>query len=178
MRQRLAGASPHVLLDRFVDTLEPVKGYARGAEKNATNTPLNRLVDSIPPESNAARVFRDAVDAYLAGPPERRYSAHMRTRLAEWGEDARTIRPIFESNSLLTENVPVADSMAALCQAGIEALLALDPATQATNARDAAWKERASAAAKDGATRKGDILIQIAPAVVKLVDAVNVAPGQ
>jgi hexosaminidase len=178
MRQRLAGASPHVLLDRFVDTLEPVKGYARGADKYATNTPLNRLVDSIPPESNAARVFREAADRFLGAPPGQRYSAHMRTRLAEWGEDARTIRPIFENNSLLTENLPVADSMAALCQVGVEALLSLDPATQATNVRDAAWKERATAAAKEGATRKGDVLIAIAPAIAKLVDAVNVAPAQ
>ncbi len=37
-----------------------------------SSTPLNRLVDSIPPESDAARDFRDAVDRYLAAKDQRR----------------------------------------------------------------------------------------------------------
>lgn len=178
MRQRLSGTSPHELLDRFVSILEPVKGYARHAGNNATNTPLNRLVDSIPPESDAAREFRNAVDEFLAMPAQQRDSKKLREHLADWAEAARNVRPLLESNSLLTENLPVADSVIAQCQIGTEALLALDPATQGTNAPDAAWKQRAAAAAKDGVTRKGDVLIQIAPAIEKLVDAVNVGPAQ
>lgn len=178
MRQRLAGSAPHQALDRFVSILEPVKGYGRHAEKNATNTPLNRLVDSIPPESNAAREFRDAVDEFLAKPAQQRNSENLREHLADWADAARNVRSLLENNSLLTENLPVAESVIAQCQVGTEALLALDPATQGSNVRDAAWKERASTAAKDAATRKGDILIQIAPAIAKLVDAVNVASAQ
>jgi len=178
MRQRLAGSDAHQALDRFVSILEPVKGYSRHAGKNATNTPLNRLVDAIPPESDAAREFRNAVDEYLALPAEQRNSEKLRVHLADWAEAARNVRPVLENNSLLAENLPVADSVVAQCQAATEALLALDPASQTANARDAAWKERATATAKEGATRKGDILIPIAPAIAKLVDAVNVKPAQ
>src|SRR5581483_1133864 len=130
MRQRLAGTMPYQLLDRFASILEPVPGYQRHAGKYQTNTPLNRLVDSLAPESNAAREFRDAVDAYLALPPGERNSDDLRERLAHWADDAKSIRPVFEANSLLNENLPVADAVTALCQAGTEALLTLDAATQ------------------------------------------------
>lgn len=176
MRQRLAGTMSYQLLDSFASILEPVKGYARGAGKNQTNTPLNRLVDSIPPESNAAREFRDAVDAYLAQPTGQRNSEQLRQNLARWAEDSRGIRPILQADSLLTENLAVADAVAALCQAGTDALLSLDPATQSANPRDAGWKQRTAAAVQEASARKGDILIQIAPGVAKLVDAVVVTP--
>jgi hexosaminidase len=172
MRQRLAGAMPYRRLERFASILQPVEGYARQASKYQTNTPLNRLVDSLPPESEAARAFSEAVDEYLAKPADQRNSGELRRDLQEWADDAGRVRPMFEQNSLLTENLPVADAMTALCQTGTEALLALDPATRSTNARDVTWKEHAAAAVKEASSRKGDILIQIAPGVAKLVDAV------
>ena len=172
MRQRLAGSMSYQVLDRFASILEPVKGYSRGAGKYQTNTPLNRLVDSLPPESNAARKFRDAVDAYLAQPTGQRNSEELRRHLARWAEDAREVRSMFQADSLLTENLPVADAVATLCEAGTEALLTLDAATQSANTRDAAWKQRTAATVQEAGTRRGDILVQIAPGIAKLVDAV------
>ncbi len=175
MRQRLAGSMDYAVLDRFASILEPVKGYSRGAGRYQTNTPLNRLVDSIPPESNAARQFRDAVEAYLAQPAAQRNSDQLREHLTRWAEDAREVRPILQTNSLLTENLPAADAVAILCQTGTEALLSLDAATAGANPRDSAWKQRSTAAVQDASTRKGDLLIQIAPGIAKLVDAVTPA---
>jgi hexosaminidase len=177
MRQRLAGDMPYQPLDAFVSILEPVPGYQRHAGKNQTNTPLNRLVDSIPPESNAAREFRNAVDQYLAEPPQQRNSEELRKHLAQWADDARNVRPMFQADSLLTENLLAADAVATLCQTGTEALLALDPATQSANMRDADWKQHSAATVQDASTRKGDILVQIAPGIAKLVDAVVIAPA-
>ncbi|MBV8867768.1 MAG: family 20 glycosylhydrolase, partial [Acidobacteriaceae bacterium] len=74
MRQRLAGAMPYQSLDTFSSILEPVKGYSRNAETYTNTSPLNRLVDAIPPESDAAREFREAVDEYLATPKAQRNS--------------------------------------------------------------------------------------------------------
>jgi hypothetical protein len=67
--------------------------------------------------------------------------------------------------------------VATLCQTGTEALLALDPATQSANMRDADWKQHSAATVQDASTRKGDILVQIAPGIAKLVDAVVIAPA-
>ena len=68
MRMRLAGNMPVGPLDAFASILEPVKGYERHREPYGALTPFNRLVDAIPPESDAARAFGFAVDAYLAAP--------------------------------------------------------------------------------------------------------------
>ena len=169
MRQRLSPYDPY-LLDRFVAILEPVKGYGRHAQNYSTTTPLNRLADSIPPESEAAREFRNAVDAYLAQPAGQRDNTILRDHLTRWAQDAKNIRPIFQTNSLLIQDLPVVDAMETLCKAGLEALAFLESSTP----RDAAWRQKTAATVQDASTRKGDVLIQIAPGVAELVGAVPV----
>ncbi len=169
MRQRLAGTSPVKPLDTFASVLEPVKGYSRHAENYTSFTPLNRLVDSIPPESDAAREFRNAVDAYLAGSKEQVDAEGLRKKLALWSEKTTAVRPTLQTNSLLIEEIPVADSLARLCQAGQEALSSLSSHTTANSD----WKQRSLVAIDDAAKPKADMLIQIAPAIQKLVEAVQ-----
>ncbi len=179
MRQRLGGAMPVVPLDRFAAVLEPVKGYARHAQQYTSTTPLNRLVDSIPPESAAARDFRNAVDQYLAASKDQRNSAALRRQLALWSENAAAVRPTLDSNSLLTENIPVADALVTLCRVGQDALSYLDtgPASS-TTAPAADWKQNSLTAVQEAAKRHGDILIQIAPGIQKLVEAVQMTTTQ
>ena len=63
MQARLAGAFDPAPLAMFASILEPMKGYSRHrTQKFSSIFPFNRLVDAIPPESDAAREFRDAVD--------------------------------------------------------------------------------------------------------------------
>ena len=100
MRQRIAGSVPRQRMDTFVAILEPVKGYARHAENYSSSTPLNRLVDSIPPESNAAREFNNAVDRYLSGADASPES--LTKELAEWHDNAEQILPMLRENSLLS----------------------------------------------------------------------------
>ncbi len=169
MRQRLAGTMPYHPLDVFASVLEPVKGYSRHAERYTTTTPLTRLVDSIPPESDAAREFRDAVDEYLAAPKSQRNSEALRRQLGAWVDNTQQVRPMLQLNSLLNENLPAADAISTLCDAGQQALGYLDSG----NAPSADWKQRTLAVVnKYVDTRVGDLLIQIAPGVQKLVEAV------
>ena len=171
MRRRLAAASPYQPLDTFASILEPVKGYSRHAEKYNISTPLNRLVDSIAPESDTAREFRQSVDQYLAGTKGVPNSAPLAKQLQAWAENAVALRPTLERNSVLNEDLPVADALVRLCKAGQEALAFLD-----SNGRASAdWKQQNDAAVKQDSQRQGDILIQIAPAIQKLVDAVPVS---
>lgn len=175
MRQRLAGTMPYAPLDRFASILEPVQGYSRHAERNLNVTPLNRLVDSIPPESDAARLFSDAVDRWLATAPAQRNTTDIRDQLTRWQQDVAEVRPILQNNSLLIENIPAADAVVALCNIGQEAVSYLS--ANATSTAPADWKQRSTAVLHDAAQRKGDLLIAIAPAIQKLVDAVP-APKQ
>jgi hexosaminidase len=177
MRMRLAGSFPYGPLNIFASVLEPVKGYSRHAENYTSSTPLNRLVDSIPPESNAAREFRDAVDQYLARPANERNPEAIRRQLAKWGENAVVVRPMLQTNTILNEDLPVADALGTLCQVGQEALSMIPPSSTAASDYAGA-KQRDAAAVQDAAKRRADILIQIAPGIQKLVDAVeSQAPG-
>jgi hexosaminidase len=170
MRQRLAGSMPPQPLDRLASILEPVKGYQRHAERYTILTPLNRLVDSIAPESDAAREFRNEVDQYFASPKDKRNGAELRKQLTVWDENAAMVRPILQSNSLLNDDVAMDDALMKLCRAGQEALSYLDGTGTSTASAD--WKQRNTSAVQEAAQRQGDILIQIASAVQKLVDAV------
>jgi len=164
MRQRLAGTQDAAPLDAFASILEPVKGYERHRGGWGATTAFNRLVDAIPPESDDAREFRESVDRYLAA-RNAAAAAELRGQLAAWSRSAAEVRPMLESNSLLVEDLPVADALAMLCKAGDEAL------RYAGAAPPDGWKPRTLAALKEAGAHHANLLIAIAPAVQKLVDA-------
>lgn len=168
MRQRLAGEDVRKL-DIFAAILEPVKGYERHAQKNTNETPLNRLVDAISPESDAAREFRLATSAYLRHETGHESSDSLRERLQTWQHNAEQVRPVLQSHSLLNEDLPVADAITTLCTDGLQALDYLDGHKPAT----ADWKQQTTAAVAAAGQRQGDLLIQIAPAVQDLINAVQ-----
>ena len=167
MRRRLAGSFPSEPLNILASVLEPVKGYSRHAEKYNIFTPFNRLVDSISPESEAAREFRNAVDRYLAGPKGAQSSSALGKQLQAWAENAAAVRPTLQSNSLLNEDLPLADALVRLCRTGQESLAFLETNGKASSD----WKAKSSAAIKQDAQQQADMLIRIAPAIQKLVDS-------
>lgn len=173
MRQRLAGDLPVHRLDLFASVLEPVKGYTRHAERYNILSPFNRLVDSIPPESDAARQFRDAVDQYVALSKDQRNGDALRQQLAIWSENVEKVRPMLQANSLLNENLDAADALASLCRAGLDALSYLDAGSTKSAAPD--WKSQNISTVDAASARKGDLLVMIAPGIRKLVDAVEPA---
>ena len=171
MRQRLAGAADPHPLEVFASILEPVKEYERFENKekyHGSLTAFNRLVDSIPPESDAAREFRSAVGRYLAGRPHgRRETDALRSQLERWSDNVPVVMPLLESNSVLEETVPLARSVEDLCRIGREALVLLAQGKRA----DAAWTKKRLAAVDDAAKAKAELLIQIAPGIRDLVNA-------
>lgn len=171
MRQRLAGSMPYQPLDTFASVLEPVKGYSRHAENYTSSTPLNRLVDAIPPESDAAREFRDAVDAYLALNARERKPDSLERQLRAWYQSTIGVRPMFQRNSLLAPDIPALEALQSLCEVGQE-VLALLPNANGTYGGDlAAFKQSGLAVVEKASRRQGDLLIQIAPAIRKMLEA-------
>jgi hexosaminidase len=174
MRQRLVGgATPTLPLDMFASVLEPVKEYTRHEDKTHSygiNTPLNRLVDSIAPESDAAREFRDTVDRYLASgtpPASTKDAVHLEMLLLHWSGNVPQVIPLLEANGLLTETLPVAKTLDEVCKAGLDALASLR-----AGKRLAAEQTKAKLALlTEAANPKAEMLIQIVPGVKKLVEA-------
>jgi hypothetical protein len=79
---------------------------------------------------------------------------------------------MLENESVLTENLPVADGVEKLCAAGLEAFSYLDD----TNHAPTDWKKKAQARIDPFVDKRfGDLLIQIAPGIQMLVAAV---PGK
>jgi len=172
MRQRLAGTAPTQPLEIFASILEPVKGYTRHSDKTHSygiNTPLNRLVDSIAPESDAAREFRDAVDRYLANGTARKSGAGIEAFLRSWSANVPQVVPVLAANGILLETIPVATTIDEICKTGLEALTALSTGKPA----DAGWTQAKLASLDEAAKPKADLLIQIVPGVKKLVEAAS-----
>lgn len=157
MQERLAGNdTPKLAI--LASILEPMKGYTRHrSRKYGSGTAFNRLVDSIPPESDAARKFGADVDQALAGSD----SNEVRQRLILWRDNARAIAPIMEKNSLLAEDVEVANAVEELASLGLEAMDAKRP--------DPARIQAMLSAIDNDSKPKAEMLIQIAPAIRKLV---------
>jgi len=152
-------------LQLFASTLEPVKQYERHRNHYGSSSAFNRLVDAIAPESDAARRFRNAVDAYLASPSTAAADG-LRSQLRKWADNVTPVHTMLETNSLLLEDVPVADALTVICKAGIEAL------SFASAPPPTGWKERTTAALKEANAHHAAMLIAIEPGVQKLVDAV------
>ena len=91
--------------------------------------------------------------------------------LVEWQDNAEEILPLLRDNSLLEENIPLAEAVVTLCQIGQDAIGArsLNNPTR--------LKPDSAAKVASASERKGDILIQIAPGIQKLVNAAAPKPA-
>ena len=164
MLRRLAGPEADIgPLRTFASILEPVRDYERHRNHYGAASSFNKLVDAIPPESDTARDFRNAVDRYLSAPTPAE-ADRLRSQLEAWSANAARVRPMLESNSLLVEDLQVADSLTVLCRTGTEALNKTPPPPD--------WKQQASAPVREANAHHAAMQIAIAPAIQKLVDAV------
>ncbi|MEK7408591.1 MAG: hypothetical protein AAB225_26260 [Acidobacteriota bacterium] len=162
MLERLAGGGDTEPLKLFADILEPVKGYARGrARKYTQQTPLNRLVDAARPESDTAREFARLVERGPAAWPD------LRRQLVLWRDTTPRLMPTLERSFLLRETVPLAQDVAALAAAGLEAVDYLERREQAPQA----WFQKRRELLERAGQPRAELLIMIVEPVRKLVEA-------
>ena len=169
MLQRLAGGHPIEPLEALDEVLEPVKYYTRGGTHEYTSfTPLNRLVDATPPESDAARKFAQAVDRALAGKAGlQAASPELRRQLTLWRDNAATLKPILDDSFLLKEAAPLSEALAAMARTGLKALDVLEGGEMPA----ASWFEEQKALLTPAKRPPTECLIMIAPSINKLVQA-------
>lgn len=140
MLVRLAGDHPVELLATLADVLEPVRFYARTQIRTyETDTPLNRLVDAVRPESLVARHFAALRD-----------DDEIRTWLELWQGNHARLQPLLADSLPLHEVAPLSEDLSRLASVGLEALQFLErqerpPAAWVTEAR----RELESAAGPD-----------------------------
>lgn len=151
--QQLAGSPAAVPpLRTLAQVLEPVKEYKRHFQgfKYSTLTPLNRLVDAAPAESDVAREFGTAVDQLLAynrsAPAATRFHEAsgkrqlnaLREQLQLWQNNDALVQPILQQNPLLKEYTPLSTTLKTAATLAQERLTMLEKGQAPTPAWQAA----------------------------------------
>ena len=174
MLQRIAGtATPDefAALETLAGVVEPVKDYTRGETapyQAITTTPLNRLVDTVPPESDVARQFDDAVNSFVSGScRDANVAARLRVQLTKWRDNDAALQSLAVKSSFVKEVAPSSQDLAAVANAGLAALDAMAKGAPLVDDAKAQLTTTIAAASKG----KAQLLLMPAPSVQKLVDA-------
>jgi hexosaminidase len=173
MLERAAGTSDIASLRVLAAVVEPVKGYARwqlahetGIDPASTD-PLDRLMDSVPPESETARQFAGAVNQLAAAQfHDARTESSVRTQLETWKQNDSQLEPLLRNSALLQDAAPLSADLAALGDAGLQALDYIDKREPAPQT----WATQQLAIIDKAAEPRASLLLVIAPTVRRLVE--------
>ncbi len=176
MLRRIAGpgANPEQLtaLRTLADAVEPVKDYTRGATAPAeatSATPLNRVVDAVPLESDVARRFAEQVDRLASSScRDADAAAQLRAQLSAWRDNDARLQPLAQRSFLVKEVAATSQDLSAVAAVG---LAALDFAAKGGAAPDD-WKAQQLTVIEQVQKPKAQLLLMPAPAIQKLVEAV------
>jgi hexosaminidase len=174
MLARSAGTDDIAALEVLALAVQPASISIRETEAEkaggiqTSDVPLNRMVDAVAPESEAARRFSSAVDQFVASKfQDTTTESYIRQTLTKWRDNDSKVQPLLQNSFLLKEVAPVSQNLAALSAAGLQALDCID----AHKAAPGEWKLQQVAMLQQAAKPAADLILAVAPAVQKLVEA-------
>ena len=173
----MAGQEDIAALRTLADVVEPVKEYDRENlhGPGSLTTPLNRVIDAVPPESETARVFGNEVDQLIAGKfQDAALEKKIRADLARWSRNHDELAPLFQSSFIVAEVEPVSQNLSSLAAAGLQALDYVDKG----QAAPADWVAQQGALVKQSETKKADLLLMVGAPIQKLIEASATASGK
>jgi hexosaminidase len=175
MVQRMAGsATPEetAALSTVAEALEPVKDYEREEDKvpPSNQTPLNRVIDAVHPESEVSRQFSVTVDQFLASfCKDAAKAAGLRAQLVQWAGNDAHLQPLAQRSSLVKNVSPASE---ALSQTAELALGALDRITQGLPSPSDLVKQQVAALnAYEQQAHKSQLTLPARAAFQKLIEA-------
>jgi hexosaminidase len=176
MLQRIAGpATPDefAALKTLTDVLEPVKDYTRGEStsfKAITTTPLNHVVDAVPPESDAGRHFGELVDKFISTScMDGEAGELLHAQFIAWRDNDAKLQSLAQRSFLVKEVGIRSQDLSAL---GAIGLAALDMIAKGQPAPDT-WKAQQLAALEQMKKGRAQMLLIPVPAVQKMVEAAS-----
>jgi len=180
MLRRLSGADDITPLWVLAQTVEPIREYQReelATQRDTLNSaaPLNRLVDSIPPESKHAREFAGLVDKYVAsGFHDATTEKYIREQLNTWAANDALLQPLLANSSILKEDAAISSNLGVVASLGLQAL----DFARSNQTPGADWTAKAMAALESAKKPKDDLMLTVAQPIETLVQAVSgVAPA-
>ena len=167
MQERLAPEHLHALRT-LAEVVEPVKGYAR-LRGSTADTPLNRLPDSVPPDSMSARKFSLLIDRIIAGSATNEDLTSTRELMTAWKENHDKLSPAMQNSQLLAEAGPVSQNLASAATVGLQALEMF----ASHSAPQAGWADQTVAQLEEMKKPQAELLLMVVQPIEKLVQAVG-----
>jgi hexosaminidase len=168
MLRRLSGYSDPTSLKVLANVVQPPRDYAREELKSYDAfSPLNRLVDTVPPESDTAREFNEVAARIAEGKAVSGDWQKARQWMVLWRDNDAALQPSLMRSALTAELVPVSRN---LSQAATIGLLALDALQNSTPVNAETQKKQLSEL-KEFEKPEAVLLNRIVPGVEVLVQA-------
>lgn len=168
MLQRMVGDIDITSLKLLASVVEPPKEYARESLGSYNSfTPLNRMVDSVPPESDRAREFNHLAKRIAAGQAASEDWEQARKWLTLWRDNDAALQPLLSQSALTAELEPVSRTLSETATIGLSALDALQNQKPVT----APTRQQQLSFLKSAETPQAVLLDMVVPSVEVLVNA-------
>jgi hexosaminidase len=123
MLQRMSGQTGPEYLAVLASAVQPPLGYQRESLKHYDwYSPLNHLVDAVPPESDTARNFSNLVAAIVAGKASPEQWQQAKGQLTQWRDNDAKLQPSLNRSDITAELIPVSQTLAQVSSIGLRAL--------------------------------------------------------
>jgi hexosaminidase len=123
MLQRMSGESDPRALAVLASAVQPPMGYQRESLGHFdVFSPLNHLVDAVPPESETARQFKLLGQRIAAGQASPADWQQARKRLKQWRDNDAVLQPQLGKSAITAELEPVSREVSSVAAIGLEAL--------------------------------------------------------
>jgi hexosaminidase len=123
MLQRMSGQSnPHALAV-LASVVQPPEGYQREELKEYwTSSPLNHLIDAVPPESETAREFNGLAALIASGKASPQQFDQARAQLELWSDNDARLEPSLNRSDITAELAPLSKNVSQVAAIGLQAL--------------------------------------------------------
>lgn len=168
MLERMSGDPNPVALRVLADIVQPPRMYDRQDLRNFTDfTPMNRLDDAVPPESDTAREFDGIAKRITAGKATPQEWQKARQWLVLWRDNDAKLQPVLAQSFLTQDLAPVSRNLSRIAEIGLQALDDLQQNRQIS----VDVRQQNIEFLKTSAKPQSVLLLMVAPSVESLVEA-------
>ena len=168
MLERMTGDPNPVTLKVLADVVQPPRMYERQQLRNFTDfTPLNRLDDAVPSESETARRFDEIAKRIASGSASPDDWRQAQQWLLLWRDNDAKLEPLLVRSFLTQDLAPVSKSLSQVAEIGLQSLEDLKRGRQVS--QDV--RQRNIDFLKNAAKPQAVLLLMVAPSVERLAQA-------
>jgi len=168
MLQRMSGELDPAPLKVLAAVVQPPRLYERQQLRTfADFTPLNRLDDAVPPESDTAREFEGIAKRIATGKGTPQEWQQAREWLALWRDNDAKLQPLLKRSYLTQDLAPVSLNLSQVAKIGLQALDDL----QENRPVSADARQQSIEFLESSAKPQAVLLLMVVPSVELLVQA-------